>query len=68
MSWENQDIAAKRVGIATAFFLFGASIVIGAQMDAESLSALVLGLTSPVTAVLAGVVTGRTAGRAGGAR
>lgn len=68
MSWQEDRRNAGRAGIAVAFFLFGASIVIGAQMDADSLPALVLGLTAPVTAVLAGVVTGRTAGRVGGAR
>ncbi|MEU8347855.1 hypothetical protein AB0C74_39675 [Spirillospora sp. NPDC048832] len=58
--WQ-QKRDAVRVGIATAFFLFGASVVLGVLMDAESLSALVLGLTAPTTAALAGVYAYRSA-------
>lgn len=66
--WHENHDAATRAGIAVAFALFGASIVLGVLMDAESLSARLLGLTAPVTAVLAGVVTARTARRRGGRR
>lgn len=71
MSWhEDRDIAvdAVRAGIAVAFFLFGASVVAGLLLDAGSPARLVLALSAPVTAALAGVVTCRSARGRGGRR
>lgn len=58
MSWQRDD--AVRAGISTGFGLLGASIVIGAQMETGP-ALLLLALSAPLTALLAGVYAYRSA-------
>jgi hypothetical protein len=53
-----------RAGIATSFFLLGASIVLGVLAEAGP-ARLVLGVSAPVLAALAGVYVGRSARNGG---
>ncbi len=61
MTWEQKRDAA-RVGIATTCGLLGASIVLGAQVE----TGLLLAVSAPVTALLAGVYAYRSALYGGG--
>ena len=66
MSWQERQDDATRAGIAVGFFLFGASVVAGVLVEGGP-ARLVLALSAPVTAVLAGVCAYRSA-RDGGSR
>lgn len=68
MSWQEGEITgdALRAGIMAGFFLFGASVVAGVLVQ-DGPARLVLALSAPVTSLLVGVYTARSA-RIGGGR
>ncbi|MGI5208951.1 hypothetical protein ACQEU6_46235 [Spirillospora sp. CA-108201] len=68
MSWQEGDAVtgdAVRAGILTAFALFGASVVAGVLMEGGP-ARLALSVLAPLTSLLVGVHSARSARDGGG--